>query len=163
MTKDSKGPKGNPHMDGIEPPKPAPTFGEKLAEAHQNANGAKDGAAKSAEAPKADAGAAPKVDPAAGRTWVQWLKKEDGLFGNVSKHNPWDVIKNNFDHKSAGNHWGKVAFRSVGSVAGVGMVADSVFRSKTSDGEDRGTAGRIIEFIVGGGVAAGSLLAGKAR
>lgn len=51
--------------------------------------------------------------------------------------------------------------RVAGVAAGAGLMADAVMRSQ-SNGEDRSGVIRLVEFLAGGGVAAGSLLAGKA-
>lgn len=57
-----------------------------------------------------------------------------------------------------------VGFARVGGI-GVGayMAGDALFRSKTADGEDRSALARIGQFVLGTGVAAGSLVVGKGR
>ena len=51
--------------------------------------------------------------------------------------------------------------RLAGTGVGIGMMADSL-RSKKADGEERGAAGRVLEFVAGGGIGVASALTGKA-
>lgn len=54
-----------------------------------------------------------------------------------------------------------------GRVAGVGVgvavAGNALFNSRSADGEERSMLGRLAQFIIGGGIAAGSLIAGRAR
>lgn len=55
------------------------------------------------------------------------------------------------------------AMRVTGVGVGAYMAGDALFRGKTEDGEDRSLLARLGQFILGGGIAAGSLIVGKGR
>lgn len=57
-----------------------------------------------------------------------------------------------------------VGFARVGGI-GVGayVAGDALFRGKTADGEDRSALARVGQFVLGTGIAAGSLVVGKGR
>ncbi len=78
---------------------------------------------------------------------------------------PWvDRIKQNMalEGKTTAQK-GMVFARGAGTAVGIAMAGDALFRGKTSDGEDRSGLARMGQFLVGGGIAAGSLIAGKGR
>jgi hypothetical protein len=110
-------------------------------------------------------GAAPKpaADPA--------IVAEEKL-GFVEKHFPGlkepglgkQAIRNiNPFGEHAVNRRAFATVRAGGTMVGAYMMGDALLRGKKGDGEDRGTAGRVLEFVAGGGVGAASALSGAAR
>ena len=85
-------------------------------------------------------------------------------YGNAKK--PLAALKNNFFSKSAwrGERLVGTCFRTGGTVVGLGAALDGIFRAerKGDDGrpEERSGAGRIVETVLGLGLAAGSALHG---
>ncbi len=67
------------------------------------------------------------------------------------------TAQENFSHVNKGI----VFARSTGVAVGAAMAGDALMRGKDVDGKDRSALGRMVEFVVGGGVAAGSALAGR--
>ncbi len=99
-----------------------------------------------------------------GTGFIAGLTQKGGAFGNVAKHGGWVKAMGEGVNEIIGKTPATtgVRFMRVGGVGvGAAFAADALFRSKKSDGEDRGAAGRLIQFVAGGGIAAASLAAGK--
>ena len=121
-------------------------------------------------APATDAATADKAGASAEKVKVKWTDPE-GIFGMLSDKTVTAegknvggfaaTIRHNFNPSAAGNSATKVFGRAVGTGVGVYMMADSL-RSKKADGEERGAAGRVLEFVAGGGIGVASALTGKA-
>jgi len=93
--------------------------------------------------------------------WVNHVTGKNGLFGRLGQDGAGKTLKQNFAW-AEGNK--KVVFgRLVGTGVGLAMAGEALFNSKTADGEERSGLARVGEFVLGTGVAAGSLLAGKGR
>jgi hypothetical protein len=103
---------------------------------------------------------AAEVAPKEPGFWAK-MTQPDGWLGKVYQQGPGKTAYENL------LQWKdrpvKAFARCAGTGVGVYMMGDALLRSKKSDGEDRSGASRLIEFVVGGGVAAGSALAGKGR
>lgn len=95
------------------------------------------------------------------KSWVQRVSGHE-KFADAAKAGFQDV--KNIVGKDATMGQRGVGFARVGGV-GVGayMAGDALFSSKTVDGEDRSMLARIGQFLLGGGVAVGSLIVGKGR
>lgn len=91
----------------------------------------------------------------------KYFTGKDAMFGRLKQNSLAETLKQNFKFKD-GN--GIYAF---GRVAGIGVGAtlayDAMSRSVTDDGQERSGLVRLTEFIVGGGLAVGSVLAGKGK
>jgi hypothetical protein len=100
--------------------------------------------------------------PAAG-SWVERVA------GNVNSKKGWSgAMKDGLSDIGKGFKLEKgykaVAFgRTIGVGAGLAVAGDALFRSKDEDGNDRGALARLGEGVLGLGIAAGSLAAGRAR
>ena len=93
--------------------------------------------------------------------WTQNYATEKGFFKTLGKSagQGFEDIKGITKSGQRG-----VAFaRGAGVGVGVAMAGDALFRGKTADGEDRGMLARLGEFVLGTGVAVGSLVVGKGR
>ncbi len=91
----------------------------------------------------------------------KYLTGKDGMFGRLKQNSVGDTLKENFKFKD-GN--GMYAFgRVVGTGAGAYMAYDALSRDMTDDGQERSGLVRLTEFIVGSGLAAASVLAGKGK
>jgi hypothetical protein len=95
--------------------------------------------------------------------YVAGLMAPEGWLGKVGEKGWVGAARDNFNPKAMGNSTPMVFGRVLGTGVGVYMAGDALLRSKTSSGEDRGFVGRLLQFIVGGGVAVASAAAGKAR
>lgn len=103
--------------------------------------------------------------PVLGR-FTQQVAEKGGYLGGLKesvKLGAEDIKKgvNVFSDASKGHR--VVAF---GRIAGVGAglaYAAGALRSQTADGEDRSALARLGQLVLGGGIAAGSLIAGKGR
>lgn len=94
------------------------------------------------------------------------LGETGGIFGRLAEGGKFtEKLSDGFRGMNFVNGPNRVAAFGKCATTGVGvaMMADAAFRGKKGDNEDRGAVGRVIEFIVGGGVAAGGILAGKGR
>lgn len=84
----------------------------------------------------------------------------DKYFGRLKQNSVGDTLKQNFAWK---DNKAVVFGRVAGTLVGAGMAYDAVAHSLTADGEERSGLVRLTEFIVGGALAAGSVLAGKGK
>lgn len=93
-------------------------------------------------------------------------KVMNGWLGKLQVEGWRGALKHNLNFMDAAvmENRGKVVFGRVAGVgAGVAMVADAMFRSKSGDNEARGILTRIAEGVTGLALAGGSALAGAAR
>jgi hypothetical protein len=107
-----------------------------------------------------DAPKNPKEMAILGR-WTQNYATEKGYMKTLSKSvgQGFDDIKGITTSGSRGIAFGRIA----GVTAGAAIAGDALFRGKDSDGNDRGLLARLGEFVLGTGVAVGSLVVGKGR
>ena len=91
------------------------------------------------------------------------MMQQDGWLGKVGQQGWVGAARDNFNPKAMGNSSAKVFGRVGVTAVGAYMAGDALLRSKTSSGEDRGFVGRVLQFVVGGGVAAAGAVAGKGR
>lgn len=82
-------------------------------------------------------------------------------FGHLKKQKLSETLKQNFEWKE-GNR-GLCFARGFGVGIGGVMAYDAVSRDMTADGQERSGLVRLVEFIVGGGLAAGSVLASRGK
>ena len=130
-------------------------------------------ASPSVDAPVADAAAkaAPEVVPEVGPAqatpapaategvWARRVTGEKGVFGHLNAKGFKPTVERNFNWE-AGNK-GMAFARGAGVAVGAAMAGDALFRGKTADGENRGALARVGQFVVGTGLAAGSLVGGR--
>lgn len=97
--------------------------------------------------------------------FTQNYGEKKGFFSAVgeSSKQGFGDIKNAFGKDAS---WGArgAGFARIGGVGvGVAMAGDSLFRGKTSDGEDRSGLARVGQAVLGTGIAVGSLVVGRGR
>jgi hypothetical protein len=90
--------------------------------------------------------------------WTQNYADEKTFFKTFGKTVK-DNIAGEWKTGSKGVAFGRVA----GTGVGLAMAGDALFRSQNSEGEDRSALVRLGQGVLGLGVAAGSLIAGRGR
>ncbi|MFZ4540413.1 MAG: hypothetical protein ACOYNL_01215 [Rickettsiales bacterium] len=99
--------------------------------------------------------------PVFGRFTQNYHAQNKSILGAVK-----DSAKLGVEDIKAGLTQGKraVAFgRVTGVTAGTAIAGHALFSGKTAEGEDRSLLARLGEFVLGTGVAVGSLVVGKGR
>jgi hypothetical protein len=93
--------------------------------------------------------------------WVNRVSGPQGVFGRANQIGTWNTVKENFKWQEGNKPmvFGRVA----GTGVGLAMAGDALFRSQNSEGEDRSALVRLGQGVLGLGVAAGSLIAGRGR
>ena len=93
--------------------------------------------------------------------WEKHVTGKDGMFGRLKQNSVGETLKQNFEWKE-GNQ-GMVFARGAATAVGAVMAYNAVMHDKTDEGEDRSMLVRLTQFIVGGGIAAAAVLAGKGK